>query len=437
MTAEIAVINKRAVALAADSAVTIDYPGGRKIYYSANKLFMLSQYQPVGIMFFGAAQFMDVPWETIVKLYRVHLGSRRFESLEQYAEDFLEFLQLKEHGLFPDEQQAQYFRHIIWSIRREIEEQLKQLFSRQPQVVDSEIRGKIHSVIEKNYQDWDQAPPLAHIPEGYNSHLRERYESAIVDQIEEVFEKLPISPELVSRLIDICIMLATKDKFPTSYCGVVFAGFGDKDIFPAVASCVLEAVIGDRLKFKRIEEQSLHITFDNDAAVIPFAQSEVVATFIEGIDPFYRQALVDYLQQVFEQFPETLLDEMPQIDDREKTELRERLKQVSLQNVETFLERLKQYGTERHVQPIMYNVRNLPLEELALMAESLVNITSFKRKVSPEMETVGEPIDVAVISKKDGFIWIKRKHYFRADYNQHFFANYYREADKQERAEDE
>jgi len=248
---------------------------------------------------------------------------------------------------------------------------------------------------------------------------------------------LPVSSELMSRLIDICIMLATKDKFPQDYCGVVLAGFGDKDIFPAVVSCMLEAVIGDRLKFKRIEEQSLRITFDKDAAIIPFAQSEVVATFIEGIDPFYRQALVDYLQQVFEQFPETLLDEMPQIDDREKPELRERLKQVSLQNVETFLERLKRYGTERHVQPIMYNVRNLPLEELALMAESLVNITSFKRKVSPEIETVGEPIDVAVISKKDGFIWIKRKHYFRADYNQHFFANYYREADKQERAEDE
>jgi len=55
------------------------------------------------------------------------------------------------------------------------------------------------------------------------------------------------------------------------------------------------------------------------------------------------------------------------------------------------------------------------------------SLTSFKKKVSMEQETVGGPIDVAVISKGDGFIWIKRKHYFKPELNQQFFANYYRE----------
>lgn len=44
-----------------------------------------------------------------------------------------------------------------------------------------------------------------------------------------------------------------------------------------------------------------------------------------------------------------------------------------------------------------------------------------------EKETVADPIDVAVISKGDGFVWIKRKHYFERELNQHFFANYYTE----------
>ncbi len=61
------------------------------------------------------------------------------------------------------------------------------------------------------------------------------------------------------------------------------------------------------------------------------------------------------------------------------------------------------------------------------MAEALVNITSLKRRVSVEAETVGGPIDVAVISKGDGFIWIKRKHYFDAKENPYFFNNYFRE----------
>ena len=65
----------------------------------------------------------------------------------------------------------------------------------------------------------------------------------------------------------------------------------------------------------------------------------------------------------------------------------------------------------------------LPKDELAATAEALVNITTVKRKISMEPETVGGPIDVAVISKKDGFIWIKRKHYFKPEYNYDFFTN--------------
>jgi hypothetical protein len=47
MTAEIAIV---AVALAADSAVTLRDPNNSKICNTANKLFMLSKFEPVGIM---------------------------------------------------------------------------------------------------------------------------------------------------------------------------------------------------------------------------------------------------------------------------------------------------------------------------------------------------------------------------------------------------
>jgi hypothetical protein len=75
--------------------------------------------------------------------------------------------------------------------------------------------------------------------------------------------------------------------------------------------------------------------------------------------------------------------------------------------------------------PILNTIGVLPLDELASMAESLVNLTSFKQRVSLEAETVGGPIDVAVISKGDGFIWIKRTRYFDSERNPHFFKNYY------------
>ena len=59
------------------------------------------------------------------------------------------------------------------------------------------------------------------------------------------------------------------------------------------------------------------------------------------------------------------------------------------------------------------------------MAETLVHLTLFKQRVSSNVnETVGGPIDVAIISKGDGFIWIKRKHYFKPDLNPTFITNY-------------
>ncbi|MFC1941213.1 hypothetical protein ACFLWL_02240 [Chloroflexota bacterium] len=77
MTAEIVIMNKEAIALASDSAVTMTEEAGQKIFTSANKLFSLSKYHPVGIMVYGNANFMDIPWETIIKIYREkELGKR-------------------------------------------------------------------------------------------------------------------------------------------------------------------------------------------------------------------------------------------------------------------------------------------------------------------------------------------------------------------------
>lgn len=79
-----------------------------------------------------------------------------------------------------------------------------------------------------------------------------------------------------------------------------------------------------------------------------------------------------------------------------------------------------------HYTPIVDNVSVLPKEELGAMAESLVNLTKFRLRVSPERETVSVPIDVALISKGDGFIWLKRKHYFQAELNPRIISEYSR-----------
>ena len=61
MTSEILIMTPTAIALAADSVVTI---GNSKTYDGANKLFMLSNNPPSGIMIYNNANFYNIPMET-------------------------------------------------------------------------------------------------------------------------------------------------------------------------------------------------------------------------------------------------------------------------------------------------------------------------------------------------------------------------------------
>ena len=126
--------------------------------------------------------------------------------------------------------------------------------------------------------------------------------------------------------------------------------------------------------------------------------------------------------KVFQELPERLLQHLNLSGN---TDLKNGLTAASNDVFSNFQESLRAYQRDNHISPVLSAVASLPKDELAAMAESLINLTSFKRKVTIETETVGGAIDVAVISKGDGFVWIKRKHYFRQELNHHFTANYF------------
>jgi hypothetical protein len=262
--------------------------------------------------------------------------------------------------------------------------------------------------------------------------LIDKYRNFIDKAKEEVFENLPITNTLSEQLTSIAVTLFVK--FPENVVsphvsGVVIAGFGEKDIFPSLKSFLIEGIANNYLKYK--EHKSDEINFQNGATIIPFAQSEMVYTFMEGVEPGYEIAIEEYLTQIFKEYPQVIVDNIEKLNDNEKRDLKNKLKGISDEMLKKYIERLSSYRMNNYVAPVMDVVAMLPKDELAAMAESLVNLTSFKRRVSMEEETVGGPIDVAVISKGDGLIWIKRKHYFESGLNPQFFANYYREAENE------
>ncbi|HAU37000.1 MAG TPA: hypothetical protein DCX07_04715 [Phycisphaerales bacterium] len=426
MTAEIAIMNRGSIALAADSAVTLQRPGGAKIYNSVNKLFMLSKYRPVGVMVYGQAEFIGVPWETIIKEYRKRLGMESFPSLCDYVKHFLNFL-APDSGLFSQEERDRYFHRSVGTcfvgIKDRINKEVKKFIGDKGGITQGQVSNTCTAVVKATWTSYEKAETLPCFQTLSLKALVSKYQPVIEKIRKAVFENLPLSSSAEKLLSNIAISLFLKDRFVGPISGVVIAGFGESEHFPSLVSVLVDGFLDDQLRQK--EDRNQTISAKNSAAIIPFAQSEMVHTFMEGIDPYYHRFLGGYLGGFFEKLPLEIADGLRALRSKAKGKLTERLKASCMKLLEELNKQSDTYRRDNHVTPIIEAVTFLPKDELAAMAESLVNLTSFKRRISMDAETVGGPIDVAVISKGDGFIWIKRKHYFEPKLNPAFFANYY------------
>lgn len=427
MTAEIAIMNKEAIALAADSAVTMAKKKGQKIFTSANKLFTLSKYYPVGMMVYGNASLMGIPWETIIKIYRGNSGEKKFDTLKEYANNFITYLN-NDSPLFPEtEQKKHLYRNTFiyfTLIKKDIEERVKSIIDKEGKVTDNQVKQTTSDIIKKHLGKLEKRKMLPSIPKDHIKNIINKYMD-IIDKVKgDVFEKLTISTDSLNHLRKISASLFSKDIFPSNISGIAIAGFGEKDTFPSLKSFDIEGVVNNKLKYK--ERLSAEINFENAATIIPFAQREMVYTFMEGINPYLQNQIEGYLSEIFDKYPEVIVESIEKYDDSEKERLKQKLKEASNKIFKDYQEHVTTYRRKKYVNPVIKVVGMLPKDELATMAESLVSLTSFRRKVTMDTETVGGPIDVAIISKGDGFIWIKRKHYFKAELNHQFFSNYYR-----------
>jgi hypothetical protein len=59
----------------------------------------------------------------------------------------------------------------------------------------------------------------------------------------------------------------------------------------------------------------------------------------------------------------------------------------------------------------------MPIQDAIDLAEYLVHTTIQYVRFSPGEPVVGGPIEIATITKHEGFKWIRRKHFFEARLN--------------------
>lgn len=406
MTAEIAVMNKHGIALAADSAVTI---GGKKVYNSANKLFTLSKHHPVGILIYGSAELNGIPWELIIKEYREQLKDTNFDTVENFYDDFQKFLNNPRWNITKN-MQAQTARLLINSFCEFFHaEYVKRNKNKNPSGYEeklfketlSEFNILLKNITTTPYKDFAD----------YN----------LVEFVKTIYQgvHIKITDSQIQQLLDVFGKSLNSDySFFNNISGIAIAGYGKDDIYPSLLSFETVGFICNRLHIMR--KSSSKITETNNAVVRPFAQDKMAVLFMDGIHPECKNFLDSQAGELVKKLAQNIIQKVKPKNKEQEAIIQEQFNQIYV----SFLENINQFCRDRFANPRVNSIANLSKIELAKMAESLVELHALEKQVSMEVETVGGPVDVAVISKHDGFIWLKRKLYFNPELNHCFFNKY-------------
>lgn len=431
MTAEIAVFNKSAVSLAADSAVTISgEPGVNKIYNGADKLFALSKHHPVGIMVYGSADLCGIPWEMIIKQFRKELGNSSYDTIEGYADKFWGFLcerkniiplDVRENYLI-DTYSNRFFPSFINHVENNRIDTIIDETGERPsitetyEIIEEEAHIILNGLKEKPFfEGFDDDDIVASL------EFTRNLSRLICEEKLHKEDGIDIPESLCGAIAELFAYITCKKSPFGRNTGLVFAGYGEKEFMPAILAYDVLGYYKDKLRYS----PNLHKSSSGGlCGVTAYAQEEEVETFLHGISHQLKSFMMDGIEFEKEKIMVIAEEKLSSINlsEDDSDNVLKAFKETISERFDKYQEIIETHIEDSYTSKVTEMIEFLPKQDLAYMAESLVNLTAFKRKVSYDNETVGGPIDVAIISKGDGFIWVKRKHYFDKNLNHHYFS---------------
>lgn len=409
MTAEVGIINNNCVVLAADSAVSF----GAKNYNTEFKLFNLAEGLPVGVMAYGSATILGIGFEMLLKLFRDEIKGTPLKSLEQYPEAFLKFLKRNMRRLFPLEFQKRGLNAAAIKFTdywiEDINKLLDEHKNDSPSLPEfDDLRKIAKDDLCKAIKDIRSKKDFKDIPKGLDTYIQK----LVWESISRVLkEQDPLSPlgmlsedafdkDVATLVTDLfvqnCRKAETRD---IPVISVVFAGYGEDDMYPSIRCLKIQGIFKDRINFNYVTDKEFSVqnelsgsqkTYLSASNIIPFAQAdEMVEAFIEGIPISFARKIIELVEDIAK-------------DENVSPKTVSKI-------IDTFSRKMRNVSLDTYAYPLRDILHALPREEMCQMAELLVKLTSFRQRVSSESESVSEPIDVAVISKCDGFVWYRRK----------------------------
>lgn len=439
MTSVVGILNKRGIALAADSAVTRkrNKEGGglrlvEKCTKNGNKMVRLSgntNPAKITVMFTGNAEYLGTPWDVIARRYRQKRGDTVHATVEDAAIDFFEFI--AENLAFWNECAVNEFMdNLMVNTFYEISRRISRTDTERDErgemihpdafikafkmIVAARKRGaKVRGLCPK-FKEYSIEKFRENIAGMVDSFLK-GYEPTEDEDTEWFCERYPkevleaIRPDFEEALL---AKISSRNESDDS-AELIFCGFGAEQEYPSLVPATVCGGFDFHVNYHIRQRDVVSISDERPVAICPFAQKDVIKSIIMGIHTRWWSYAYENLRQMIE--PATTAIFNP-FEGEEKPEgLMEKLREVKVQDLlckfpgeaEEMLD-----TTQREWEEAL---ANYDLEEMAALADSLIELTGFHRILTFSEEQVGGTVDLAVMSKEDGFNWLRRKNWYHKD----------------------
>ncbi len=393
MSVGVCIINRNGIALAADSAGTLT--GNKMVYNSMNKVFALSNEKPYGAITYGCTSIHNVSIDQILKEFTIYLTDKNILDFYEIELLFVNFLKENHEYYRFNGSENILCASLIKDLVVNWGNKIKNIIN------EENAKTKINEVLEELRTYIEGCLKIENF--NVSEYIQKQYASTfdlllgmVVPELKNYTEEKDILWDLISQYFNLSLQRETDNSM-----GLFFAGYGKNDAFPKFIHLDIYTVINGELKY-RIKDK-----FDesnNGAKIVSLAQGDVIMTFCKGISEYF----INYIPQ-----------KVDEVITRKINSLQPECTQEQMQKVKANIngcgkeiyDIIQSVSQEKNINPLLASVQLIPIPEMAMLAENLINITSLKRTFSLDgnQQTVGGPTDVAIITKPDGFSWIKKK----------------------------
>ena len=406
MTSQIICMNKLGLAAASDSSVTISRGNNRRTYASAEKIFSLGPDHKVIVLHSGTTEFLDHPFEVLLTEWKKTLN-RPLQKLDDYVDNFINWISHRQ-DLFSEDLQNEFLKNLareyLLVIRTYIMNALEEKEIPSSEWNSEEAFRVANEVLENDIAWLDDRPDLIGLNANWCDSRYNFFKDVFSEVIEYVFDDVPRNHISDKHYETICrrLMYKSFDSYDFD-AKLVFAGYGEQDIYPIESFISLQGAIADRPRHQRGSDA---ISTSHSSNLRTHGQDEAIHTFLRAYHRSFLQLAISNLEEYSSLLESDVIASLPQGEDEEvETAVQERLeKQIEKLRAAFFEKSEKDW-----VDPFTSTLAGLPITSLAKMAESLIELQILRQSSQAVQDTVGGPVDVAVVTRERGVEWFRHK----------------------------